>query len=337
MYKRQIVAGEYEEEPFGLSRRGRRSEVRLSSEVLLSMYDHAPGLASDKLKHVLETAAEHVKATGKRGLVFAYDEAQNLADHAAKDQFRLSLLLDVFQSIQRKGVPAMLVLTGLPTLMPQLVAARTYTERMFRVVTLERLSEADSHEAVTRPLRGKRVKFDETTVSRIVAESAGYPYFIQFICRELMDLFLQGALSVRKPFLPMTEIMKKLDADFFAGRWAAATDRQRELLLLVAGLETVESEFTVKQIVVAARKAAKRTFSASHVVQMLSALADIGLAYKNRHGRYSLAVPLLNRFIVRQFEGDATARTEKKLAGPKARRVVRRTKKRRVGSRSGRG
>ena len=63
-----------------------------------------------------------------RGLVFAYDEAQNLSDHAAKNEYPLSLLLDVFQSIQKKGIPFLLVLAGLPTLFPKLVEARTFSE-----------------------------------------------------------------------------------------------------------------------------------------------------------------------------------------------------------------
>ena len=33
---------------------------------------------------------------------------------------------------------------------------------------------------------------------------------------------------------------------------------------------------------------------------MLAKLAESGLVYKNRHGRYSFAVPLLGGFIKRQ-------------------------------------
>jgi hypothetical protein len=33
---------------------------------------------------------------------------------------------------------------------------------------------------------------------------------------------------------------------------------------------------------------------------MLSALAEVGLVYKNRYAKYSLAVPLLGQFIQRQ-------------------------------------
>ena len=37
----------------------------------------------------------------------------------------------------------MLALVGLPTLFPQLVEARAYAERMFRVIELSRLSEKE--------------------------------------------------------------------------------------------------------------------------------------------------------------------------------------------------
>ncbi|HEY3788151.1 MAG TPA: hypothetical protein VGL71_04810 [Urbifossiella sp.] len=43
-------------------------------------------------------------------------------------------------------------------------------------------------------------------------------------------------------------------------------------------------------------------FSASHVNQMLSKLSATGFVYKNRHGKYSFAIPLLSRFIRRISE-----------------------------------
>jgi hypothetical protein len=64
------------------------------------------------------------------GVVFAYDEAQNLADHSERNQFPISILLEVFQSSHRKEIPFLLVLTDLPTLGPKLVAAGTYAERV---------------------------------------------------------------------------------------------------------------------------------------------------------------------------------------------------------------
>ncbi|MCY4482938.1 MAG: hypothetical protein OXC12_08690 [Spirochaetaceae bacterium] len=123
----------------------------------------------------------------------------------------------------------MLVLSGLPTLFPKLVEARTYSERMFRVVFLQSLDRNASEDAIRRPIEAAAcpLQLDDDAVSTIVTMSGGYPYFIQFICREVYE-------------------------------------------------------------------------ACSHVNQMLVALASQGLVYKNRHGRYSFAVPLLGRFVRRQ-------------------------------------
>ncbi len=137
------------------------------------------------------------------------------------EQIPLSVLLDVFQSIQKKGIPFMLVLAGLPTLFPKLVDARTYAERMFRVMTLGRLNEEDSRAAIMKPIEEADcpVKFTEDSVGLISQESAGYPYFIQFICREVYDVFIQQHAAEEQRAVPIEAIQRKLDADFFAGRW----------------------------------------------------------------------------------------------------------------------
>jgi len=80
----------------------------LSYEILQAHYAATPGLVADKIKAVLEFVWSVLPQNAVSGIVFAYDEAQNLSDHAAKGQYPMSLLLDVFQSIQTvlcKGSP----------------------------------------------------------------------------------------------------------------------------------------------------------------------------------------------------------------------------------------
>lgn len=68
---------------------------------------------------------------------------------------------------------------------------------------------------------------------------------------------------------------------------------------MISRLEHCDQMFTVRDVVQESRRGRERPFSASHVNQMLTALAAQGLVYKNRRGRYSFAVPLLGRFIRR--------------------------------------
>jgi hypothetical protein len=286
----------------GFAPRTESLQERLDYARLHEIYRATPGLVADKLKAILELSWNALKPHGIHGVIFAYDEAQTMSDHAEKEQFPLSLLLDVFQSIQKKGLPFMLVLVGLPTLFPKLVETRTFAERMFEVITLMRLDDPDSRAAITKPIEDARcpIKFAAEGVELIIKTSGGYPYFIQFVCKEIYDIFLQRIdVGLQPGGIPIDAITRKLDKDFFAGRWARATDRQRQLLSVIATLENSDEEFSVQEIVKQA-KTMTNPFGSSHVNQMLAALGQAGLIYKNRHGKYSFAVPLLGHFILRQ-------------------------------------
>ncbi len=299
-----VPIGQVVSRRIGFGEQETKQQITLTYTVLRQVYDQTPGLIADKLKAVLELAWEALQTSQTRGIVFAYDEAQNLADQAQENQFPLSLLLDVFQSLQKKGVCFMLALTGLPTLFPKLVEARTFAERMFRVVFLSKLNESDSRDAITKPMSAGAVRMTEESVNLIVKMSGGYPYFIQFMCREVFDIFIAALTTKQKvEAVPTDAILRRLDSDFFAGRWARVTDRQRDLLFVVAKLDRGDDdEFSVQDVVEQSNKQLGKPFGASHVNQMLVSLTTSGLIYKNRHGKYSFAVPLFGQFVLRQMQ-----------------------------------
>jgi len=299
------IAITVEQRRAGFGENNEQVSATLNFPVLRAIYDSTPGLVLDKLKSVLEFVWPQVEASKRRGIIFAYDEAQNLRDYEAKEQFPLSLLLDLFQSLQRKNMRFMLVLTGLPTLFPKLVKARTFSERMFHQIFLGPLDEKDTTEAIRVPIQKQHcpVSFNQDSITNIWTITHGYPYFIQYVCREVYDVWVQ-ALDIERnvPGIPVIEILRKLDTDFFSGRWAQVTDRQRELLQIVSFLDNCETEFTVQEIVESPRNGAEGDqFSGSVINSMLLKLAKNGLIYKNRHGKYSFAVPLLSDFIKRQM------------------------------------
>jgi len=307
-----VVIGQRQQQRTGFLRLPDLIDQTLNYQTLASIFDSSVGLVSDRLKATLEFAWRALEASplALRGIVFAYDEAQTMADHARKEEYPLSVLLDVFQSLQRQGVPFLLALTGLPTLFPKLVESRTYSERMFRVLFLDRLEPHDVRDAIVKPIQDELcpISLTERSIDQIARHSGGYPYFIQFICREMFDAFIgQVGEGTTEPSVPITEITRKLDSDFFAGRWSRVTDRQRDLLLTIAVLDQPEKEFTVQEIVEKSREKLPKPFSGSHTNQMLASLTNAGLVYKNRHGKYSFAVPLLGQFIRRQYPDETQA------------------------------
>ena len=290
-----------------------RDPKPLQFDDLWNVFEKTPGLTDDKLKAVLSHARTILETTHLRGVVFAYDEAQNLSDHALAKEYPLSVLLDVFSYFQRTPSKCnfMLVLSGLPTLFPKLNEARTYTERMFHVMHLQRLSDADAREAITEPIQitESRLRFAEPTISEIVRMSVGYPYFIQFICKEVFDAWIGRITDGLAPSVPMKSIIDKLDQDFFSPRWARGTVRQQDFMKVIATLSNSDEEFSVQDIVGASREILKKGFNPSHATQILQALADKGLIYRNRRGGYCFAVPLLSQFIKRQTWDPSSLRT----------------------------
>jgi AAA ATPase domain len=300
-----IVVYRTNELPFGFTQKQNNPAERpLKYDDLVQIFDGTPGFVSDKLKAVLEHVASLLKGTTVKGIVFAYDEAQNLTDHRDTNQFPLSLVVDVFANLQKKqlGCQFLLVLTGLPTLITKLNEARTFTERMFHTLVLDRLKDPDAHEAIVRPIAIEKstLGFTDQTIQRIMNESKGYPFLIQYICKEVFDAWIGKITVGLAPSVPMNEITAKLDQDFFAPRWSRATDRQQTFMQVIATLSSSDDEFTIQEIAAASRQLLSRPIGASHANQMLGHLAEKGLIYRNRRGSYCFAVPLLASFIRRQ-------------------------------------
>jgi hypothetical protein len=297
-----FTVSETEKKTIGFFAVTEKKEIKLSFDLLMRIYESTPGLNSDKLKNVLELVWNVVKTKAK-GIVLAYDEAQNLTDQAQDKEYPLSVLLEITQYMQRKEIPYLLVLTGLPTLFPNLVEARTYAERMFQLMTLEKLPPQESREAIIKPIEQAKcpVKFSNVAIEQIISYSGGYPYFIQFFCKETYDSYLQQiAVGVAKPAVALSEIVRKLDTDFYAGRWGRISDRQRDLLEVIAKLPQANEEFSVLDIVSKSKEIGGNLFTASHINQLLKLLINLGFIFKNRHGRYSFAVPMLADYINRQ-------------------------------------
>lgn len=287
------------------------SEIRpLNYSDLLEIYEKTPGFPSDKLKAVLLHVAEILSNSGIKGIVFAYDEAQILSDKRARDQYPLSLVVDLFSNIQKYelGFQFLLVLSGLPTLITNLNEARTYTERMFHTLMLDRLSEDETREAILKPIQISKstLTFSDSTITNIVYESKGYPFLVQYICREVFDAWIGKMTVGEAPSVPMQEITAKLDLDFFAPRWNRATDRQQTFMQVIASLENADGEFTIQDVSGASRELLVKPFTPSHGTQMMGHLAEKGLIYRTKRGSYCFAVPLMASFINRQQRDEAT-------------------------------
>lgn len=299
---------EEDKSTIGFGRKPENVEHKLNYNTLSTIYNTTPGLEADKLKAVLEFIWIVVKSN-VTGIVLAYDEAQILKDRAEDKQYPLSLLLEIIQFMQRKEIPYLLVLTGLPTLVNTLSEARTYSERMFEIITLKQLKDDETKDAILKPIQKDNcpVTFSDYGIKEIIRHSSGYPYFIQFYCKEAFDSIVQQvSVGVEKPDVRIGDFVRKLDVDFYAARWSRVTDRQRELLVVIARLPTANEEFTAKEVSEKSNELLDNPFAPAYVVNSLNKLIGQGLIFKNRRGKYAFAVPLLADYINRSIKDDAS-------------------------------
>jgi hypothetical protein len=279
----------------------------LAFDALKAHYEQAPGLPSDRLKAVLLRVTAFVQKARLGGIVLAYDEAQCLSDRAEHNEFPMSMLIESVAAMQKgEGLcPCLLILSGLPHVFDALTATRTYTERMFRVMTLDRLSRDDTWAALTTPLANLMppLHASEKLLHKVCELTGGYPYLIQFFGSELVEQLLENGGTLAAEQFPASSTLDRLDAGLFAARWNRTTDRQREFLGLIAGRPNARSaDFSATDILDQPNAAAE--FGAATANQMLLALSDRGLIYRTRHGRYAFTVPMSEVMILRRLQRD---------------------------------
>lgn len=283
------------------------ADLCFSFDALKSIYERAPGLPSDKLKTVLSRLGTLAIRARVAGVVFAYDEAQCLSDRAEANEFPMSMLIETIASLQRRdGVaPCLLVLSGLPQVFDSLTETRTYTERMFHVMRLERLSRDDTLSAILNPLKPLMppLTVSKDLVAKAADLSGGYPYLIQFFGKELVDHLLANGGVLAAADFPSPDALDRLDAGLFASRWNRTTERQRLFLRIMAANRKREApDFSAQEIVQSGGE--EHGFTNAQASQMLQALADRGLVYRTRHGRYAFTVPMSEFMIARRMRSE---------------------------------
>jgi hypothetical protein len=278
-------------------------------EALKGVYENSPGLPNDRLKAVIQRASSLAARARAHGIILAYDEAQCLSDHADRDEFPMSMLVETVASLQKGDaiVPVMLVLSGLPHVQDALTDTRTYTERMFRVMRLDRLSRDETRAALSTPLEHLMppLYISRDLLDKVVDLSGGYPYLIQFFGKELVDKLLENGGTLPADAFPADDTLERLDAGLFGARWNKTTDKQREALGLLAGRgPDAGREFSAQELATLSDGG----MTNPQASLMLQTLCDRGLVYRTRHGRFAFTVPMSESMINRRL------RTEEAVA-----------------------
>ena len=262
-------------------------------------------ILEDRLRDALFKVGE-LAAKAEVGVLFLYDEAHVLFDRPKAHQFPLSALLGAFVEVQDyddQDLPVMLVMCGLPPLVTNLQAARSHSERLFKVEELGNLRlerEGDgpgpAAAALTKAVESSEIRFPLEIAERVAADVSGYPYFIQWYGEALWDAADDAGLDLIDAALydaAKQPIQNGLDTEFFEGRYDEAK-RAEQLTLRVAGSLGGEG-FRVADVV-----EQFTSLKPNAVQQSLNRLTQNNLIYRVRYGEYAYTAPLFGDFLRRR-------------------------------------
>ena len=188
----------------------------------------------DLLVQMLE-GLMRVVGNSHAGVALLFDEFHEVWDGRWPRQSPLATLFGAIKQIQLSGYPVIVVASGLPSVVPNIVKSRSYLERDLAVTRISSLGGEDARAAIAEPLSHASVTFTDTLIDRVVAETRGYPHFLQYYSSFLIDSVPDRDLFDADVFEELRPVLvAALDQSFFAGRFWKLSKAERDTLMAIA-------------------------------------------------------------------------------------------------------
>lgn len=242
------------------------------------------GMLSEDLTDVLVAAGQAAGAQNT-GLLVAVDEVQYLTRE------ELGALITAIHRTTQLGLPVVLVGAGLPQLPGLAGEAKSYAERLFEFPTIGTLTVEDAKAVLAVPAQELDVHYSDDALDMILAESQGYPYFLQEWGHHVWNAAPGPRITAADVAAVRAEATATLDENFFLVRMDRLTPAEKRYLRAMAELGPgphrsgdIAAELGVKVESVAPRR---------------SALITKGMIYSPAHGDTAFTAPLFDDFLRR--------------------------------------
>ncbi|NUT50398.1 MAG: ATP-binding protein, partial [Saccharothrix sp.] len=174
-----------------------------------------------------------------------------------------------------------------------LSASKSYSERLFRYLRIDRLSREDADRAVLAPVDREEAGIEPEALDALFDASGGYPYFIQAYGKAAWDAAPADPITATDVAVAAPEADAELAVGFFGSRYERATPAEREYLRSMAEL-TDGKDAGVNTAQVADHLGRKP----SSLSPARDSLIKKGLVYSAERGQIAFTVPHFGRFLL---------------------------------------
>jgi hypothetical protein len=225
------------------------------------------------------------------GVALLVDEMQDLRPDD------VSALCAACHELSQSGAPLVVVGAGLPHLPAVLSASKSYSERLFRYLNIDRLEREAADRAVLAPVERELAGIAPDALDALFAASSGYPYFIQAYGKAAWDAAPADPITAEDVAVAAPEAEAELAVGFFGSRYERATPAEREYLRAMAELTEGRDEGAGSSDVAIFLGRKPSSLSPSR-----DSLIKKGLVYSAERGRIAFTVPHFGRFLLGKDE-----------------------------------
>jgi hypothetical protein len=205
----------------------------------------------------------------------------------------VSALCAACHELSQQGLPLIVVGAGLPHLPAVLSASKSYSERLFRYMRIDRLNREQADRALRAPAQDEDADFTDGALAALYAATDGYPYFVQAYGKAVWDAAPCAPITATDVAVAGPEAEAELAVGFFGSRYERATPAEREYMRAMADVEADGGDGTVHTSAVA-DALGRRPQSLSPA---RDALLKKGLVYSGERGRIAFTVPHFGRYL----------------------------------------
>lgn len=237
------------------------------------------------LVELLVDAASVARDVGA-GIAIFIDEMQDIPDSD------VSALCAACHELSQQALPLVVVGAGLPHLPAVLSASKSYSERLFHYIRIDRLDRESADLALVVPAADEDVKYEPAALDALYAATDGYPYFVQAYGKVTWDHAPAVPITADDVKVASPEAESELAVGFFGSRYERATPAEREYLQAMAALsEATDGTVATSEIAVYLGR------KPSSLSPARDSLIKKGLVYSAERGSIAFTVPHFGIYI----------------------------------------
>ena len=132
----------------------------------------------------------------------------------------------------------------LPHLPVALAASKSYAERLFRYVVVDRLPREMAERAWLLPAASEDATYERKALDELYRLTDGYPYFVQAYGKVTWDVAVDSPITWADVMQAAPEAEAELAVGFFGARHDRATPAERDYMVAMADLGEGTQDFS---------------------------------------------------------------------------------------------